>query len=306
VNSRIALSLLFPSLAILGGCDPYYTSYDPGPPIVYEEPYTVPVSHVHDPAPADTFEPVSVSDGCAGVPEVGVCDGEYLSFCDDGTLYSYYCPDFGRLCAWDTEYAWFECLPPGVGTDGPSDPVTDPVDTPADDCGGVSFEGMCTSDVLTWCDNGTLVTVDCAETGDLCTFDTDVDYYNCVTPEVPSDDPPVDDPPVDDPPVDDPPVDDPPAGCGDLTFEGFCDGDTATWCENDAVQTKTCENGCAFDDENGYYDCLPAADSDCGDVTFEGEGDGDTVTWCEDGALQSQTCENTCGFDDENGYNTCL
>ena len=46
-------------------------------------------------------------------------------------------------------------------------------------------------------------------------------------------------------------------GCGDLTWEGACDGDTVTWCQNDVVETYSCPEHltCGYDDDFAYYWC---------------------------------------------------
>ncbi|MCB9674591.1 MAG: hypothetical protein H6737_05700 [Alphaproteobacteria bacterium] len=45
--------------------------------------------------------------------------------------------------------------------------------------------------------------------------------------------------------------------CGGVTFEGQCDGDQLSWCENDTVNTAQCGAGsCGWDAGQSYYNCL--------------------------------------------------
>ena len=181
INRSTIRLLALASLAATG-CEPYYVDYTPyDPPVVYDP--GPPVVVVDDPG----YTPVAVGDTCDGIPDAGQCDGEYLSFCHEGELFTYYCPDYGRRCAWDTEYHWYECLPPGVGGE--------PVDYTPDTCGGLGTEGTCTGDVLSYCDAGTLVTTDCGAAGDMCGYDGSAGYYNCLAPVVDPDPIPVDDEP---------------------------------------------------------------------------------------------------------------
>jgi hypothetical protein len=49
-----------------------------------------------------------------------------------------------------------------------------------------------------------------------------------------------------------------PLPCGDITFEGECDGDVLTWCQNDQLLTFDCSNidrSCAFTEAAGN-DCI--------------------------------------------------
>lgn len=54
------------------------------------------------------------------------------------------------------------------------------------------------------------------------------------------------------------PAEDPDAGCGDLDWEGTCDGSTVRWCEGDRVYTYSCPEHltCGWDDDLDYTWCL--------------------------------------------------
>ncbi len=46
------------------------------------------------------------------------------------------------------------------------------------------------------------------------------------------------------------------ADCGDVTYEGECQGDTVVWCEN-GLQSEDCgASGCGWGQEYGFYTCL--------------------------------------------------
>jgi len=45
------------------------------------------------------------------------------------------------------------------------------------------------------------------------------------------------------------------SGCGDLTYEGCCDGDILQYCENNQIVSAACSNSCGWDASNNYYDC---------------------------------------------------
>jgi agmatine/peptidylarginine deiminase len=46
-----------------------------------------------------------------------------------------------------------------------------------------------------------------------------------------------------------------PAGCGDITYEGCCDGNLLKWCEYNKLQSQNCSNGCGWNSSKKYYDC---------------------------------------------------
>lgn len=51
----------------------------------------------------------------------------------------------------------------------------------------------------------------------------------------------------------------PSAGCGDVTYEGYCEGDTLVWCEADALRSADCAAGgktCTWQDDAIGFNCL--------------------------------------------------
>ena len=48
-----------------------------------------------------------------------------------------------------------------------------------DACEGISRAGACAGDVVTWCNDGDLVTVDCSAHGETCGWNADEGYADC-------------------------------------------------------------------------------------------------------------------------------
>ena len=104
--------------------------------------------------------------------------------------------------------------------------------------------------------------------------------------------------------------------CGDLDYKGVCIGDLVRWCEDGVVHETNCaaiESTCGWNEEGGYFGCLPAAlagaEEGCGDgLTWEGTCDTEArVIWCQDGDEASLECKpgTHCGWSPD-GYYDCL
>lgn len=102
----------------------------------------------------------------------------------------------------------------------------------------------------------------------------------------------------------------PAQGCGDVTYQGYCDGDAVVWCDN-GLQRKACAAGltCGWQDDAVGNNCIAPAAAGCGDVTYAGYCEDNTVVWCEGDTLRRKDCataNGTCGYQDANvGFN-CL
>ena len=187
-----------------------------------------------------------------------------------------------------------------------------------DPCGGVTWEGCCEGQVLTYCDAGTVLTVDCADNPQ-CGWDPGAPGYDCGT-DGGSD----------------------PTGafprscsgtcscdgrvCGDDGCGGSCgtcapeapfcnaDGQCEAACEPacahkacgpDACggQCGTCEAGTICDTATGQ-----CAGDACQGVTDAGCCDGQDLYWCEAGELAWQDCAAdgpSCGWSAEGGGYYC-
>ena len=111
-------------------------------------------------------------------------------------------------------------------------------------------------------------------------------------------------------------------GCGEITYDGVCDGDVLSFCDEDGrFVSYACggEGGASCGcDAQGFCDCQsvgdppgPASDGqgDCGPIDYAGACDGDVLLWCNQGWLEVVDCAQLGAFcdwqDDTLGYN-CL
>ncbi len=102
-------------------------------------------------------------------------------------------------------------------------------------------------------------------------------------------------------------------GCGDVSYEGECDGTIVRWCEAERLREVDCASRgevCDFDDENGFYDCVPTGDEDpCAGENAIGRCDGQVLIWCEDEEVKVVDCAargQQCVYDAQRGYFNCL
>ncbi|MEW5851521.1 MAG: N-acetylmuramoyl-L-alanine amidase [Myxococcota bacterium] len=164
---------------------------------------------------------------------------------------------------------------------------------PQNACGDVTYAGYCDGATLVWCENGALKSVNCAERGKACGWESDAVGHNCV---VPAEEPP---------PAQEPPAEDP---CGGLTYQGTCSGGVLSWCENGAVKVHDCAaggQGCGWESDAVGYNCTGG----CGELDYAGGCHGSSLRWCENGAVRVVDCAGSgqsCGWQsDAVGYN-CL
>jgi V8-like Glu-specific endopeptidase len=96
--------------------------------------------------------------------------------------------------------------------------------------------------------------------------------------------------------------------CEGETLEGRCDGNTAIYCEADAIVVDTCDawEACQLDAE-GHYRCVVT--DPCRGETFEGRcDDAGAAIWCEDEDILVHGCPDFgywCGMNDDGLYR-CL
>jgi len=108
-------------------------------------------------------------------------------------------------------------------------------------------------------------------------------------------------------------------GCGEITWEGLCDGDVLFWCEDDELKKKDCsESGleCLWDEEGGDHACMEGECSclgrECGDDSCSGScgecktgevctpagqcvDEGTCIPDCADRECGDDGCEGSCG-----------
>ncbi|MFT5430590.1 MAG: hypothetical protein ACI9OJ_001265 [Myxococcota bacterium] len=202
---------------------------------------------------ATTCDPFGqcISDGCGDVTLAGQCADDILLYCAGDEVSTVDCASLGKLCTFNPTQEWFDCQDPicisacdgvscgddGCGgscgacgndetCDGGQCILTDP-------CGGITLDGECSGTTLTYCLGDELKVLECADSGQVCGFDADAGWYECMEPPEVS-------------------------ACGDVTFEGACNGAVLSWCENDSLETIDCAAAagtCEYDFDNGFYDC---------------------------------------------------
>lgn len=95
-------------------------------------------------------------------------------------------------------------------------------------------------------------------------------------------------------------------GCGDVTPNGHCEGNTLVYCESlDTGVVRRVD--CPTDQEctvgtDGLAECVVPGTTGCGTVSYQGYCDGDLAVWCQDAQLAERDCAaegKTCGYVDE-------
>jgi hypothetical protein len=107
-------------------------------------------------------------------------------------------------------------------------------------------------------------------------------------------------------------------GCGDLTYQGACDGNVLSWCEGGSTKTYDCgANGkaCGWESDSVGNNCVASGQAlppevpqnKCGDVDYLGYCDGNTLVWCQEGELKTYACGGmTCAWQSDSEGNNCL
>lgn len=218
----------------------------------------------------------------------GSCSAEGAAvWCDvtSNQIYAWTCADSALSCQVDACQSGAYCCP-DEGT-----PPPDP-----DECETLGFNGECAGMVARWCNNDTLIELDCEAEGKVCGFDQcAVGAFCCVPPEQPN-------------------------PCPDIGYYGACrtevDGEGnettyADWCESDdTYQFRECTDGrsCMLDVCFTGAECCTQQQYDdaCEALGTEGRcsgADGNTAIFCLWGDIRRNDCtENgeTCQVD------TCL
>jgi len=108
-----------------------------------------------------------------------------------------------------------------------------------------------------------------------------------------------------------------PAGCGDVSYEGCCDGDLLQYCESGQLKQAQCDGGtCGWDNGKGFYncgtsggadpsgqypkDCDGGCEPDCAGKDCGDDGCGGSCGACADGEdcvlgiCQDEPCQPAC------------
>jgi hypothetical protein len=200
----------------------------------------------------------------ARVTAEGYCNatGSQATYCEGGIQQFVMCGS-GDTCAWSASANGYRCVPAasdpcaGVTHYGVCDgevlrwcdrtvlrernclacgercrveSATEGYKCAPSNCGNLSYEGRCNGNVAEWCNRqGDRESLDCAARGQVCGYiNSEIGYY--CTDEA----------------------------CGDLTYQGRCDGNVAVWCENGSVRRRDCARRglvCRFVDDQVGYAC---------------------------------------------------
>ena len=137
---------------------------------------------------------------CAGVPAEGECDGTELTSCTDSGVEVVECAGFGMGCDWDAEQGKHDCV---------------------SGCGNIDYYGQCEGDVLSYCsttygNGGTVIVVDCAESGMVCGLENESVGYDCID------------------------------ACGGVSSYGYCEGDVLHYCDTQQDPPKVVTMDCSL------------------------------------------------------------
>jgi hypothetical protein len=188
----------------------------------------------HDLGTTPTPTPdMSMPDLCThGVTADGYCSGSTAIWCDPATgeIVTWNCAQDGYSCQ------EFSCASGAYCCGDPSAPMQDMSmpSTPSPECTSLGYDGECQGNVATWCDNGTIYTIDCDTRGQTCAVNScATGAYCCDTPTTP----PVDAPDLS--PAPDPTL----SQCDQLGLKGECgglSGNVATWCAAGQIMEDDC------------------------------------------------------------------
>lgn len=109
---------------------------------------------------------ITISGPCeVGLDYAGRCDGDVLVWCEDAQQHSADCAEQGESCGWESEEIGSNCIPGAEGSG----------------CGDVDYAGYCDGEVLVWCEDEQLTSVDCSETNRSCGFQNADIGFNCLS-----------------------------------------------------------------------------------------------------------------------------
>jgi len=187
-------------------------------------------------------------------------------------------------------------------------------------CDGLTYEGCCDGNVLKYCENNQIKTINCGNQPQ-CGWDSQNKFYNCGTNggSDPSGKYPKDcgggcEPNcagkecggdgcggscgtcAGDETCQSGQCVGGGTGCGDITYQGCCDGNVLNYCNEDKVATVDCGNQpkCGWDAQNKYYDCDTNGGSDPSGQ-YPKACDGGCVPGCTAKECGGDGCGGSCG-----------
>jgi agmatine deiminase len=218
---------------------------------------------------------------CGNITDFGCCQGAVLKYCDSGKLQMMDCTT-QPSCGWSSSSGYYDC-----GTAGGSDTsgkyvkncdvLTDAavpdgvkLDGGSTGCGKVTEEGCCDGQTVWYCDGGVLTNINCSSNPS-CGWDSSYSYYDCGTSG--GADPSGTNPKSCAGVVGDGGMpksdgiklpDGGGTGCGTVSEEGCCDGQTLKYCDGGVLETMDCTSSpsCGWDSSYSYYDCGTSGTAD--------------------------------------------
>jgi hypothetical protein len=168
------------------------------------------------------------------------------------------------------------------------------------ECGEITATGVCTNDVLQYCAGGALFTVDCGESNQVCDFDMEANWYDCVEPSISVSDGPLG------------------GACGLITDKGYCLNNVLTSCPGGNPISIDCTSEdlyCAYQPSQKVFGCgvTPGCISSCPEgtrcqidgicgcdgVDYVGQCEGETLAYCDGDGVVTLDCAGigmACGY----------
>ncbi len=87
--------------------------------------------------------------------------------------------------------------------------------------------------------------------------------------------------------------------CGNVTYEGCCEGELLKYCEGGQLKTIDCNQNpsCGWQAEGNFYDCATSGGQDPSGASPKSCGGGGTTPICGNGACEAGENANTCPAD---------
>jgi hypothetical protein len=119
-----------------------------------------------------TYSAATVAaDACGGETFAGRCNGDTVIWCNNNQVHTQDCASVGAHCGFSALDQFNACLP------GPAPAAT------TDPCAGETYQGRCDGNTAIWCyANKAVMRDDCAANGEVCRWNADTGYYDCLPP----------------------------------------------------------------------------------------------------------------------------